>query len=975
MDGDQDYDKMDVDDVSETGSDDIESTLSRPQTVSEVRRSLRPLQATADRVGKQVEHFAEHLDRYMSQKPKTIQKDCRHVLPLVNEYRRIASDTLKYLKGIHSAEQDKRASGTWKLRLRSSNRSLGSNRSFSSQSSQADAEENGGIRTSVKDLKDWEQEEQTWELLAHLLQVQYAVPQSEIENLGIPEKYHRPPRRTVDPRFSSEKDAWDQFLAEDDLAWERHTVVEWLKRCADASNQDIDEVVRDLELGADRGTSLWAHGWLYTKESVKGQKRLRSWPQALDPDDPGIESSLRSADKTKSLVTQLDPDAITRQGRDLESQDLYFERAMWLACWEMVRRGKEWSYIREWCQEKAEGWRATLMRGDPRALSADKTPPMSGWQSRALWRKVCCSAAKDGGVDQYENAVYGVLGGSLHSVLKVCGNWNDYLFAHYNTYLLRQFDDYESNGLSVSTSPSIMPITQSAFSRDEDGSQIVERMKSLESTKKQAATLTKMLQGSLIAKSFREFAIHQGVRLAQSANSEEESKVIPEPSERHLRQLEEKVTARITVEDYDMLRTVTHMLFVFQDLGMNFDYEDDLSAAENIVVAYIEYLSKAGKQQLLPLYASRLSPSRATNCLARQLPLIQDHSERRTVMSLMEKSGLDAPGILMTQLKLIILDAPPRPKSSVLCSPLSIVESPASNTGKMRAVKKSFIGDSISDDENDLINGFEWYLLIQDQWQQIMSMGAILYKHFLRRCSAATPDVRKLLTIDRSRHILGHIVDLSKMAEESEESNDDEEYESIEGGDRKIEKRLLTQARTFRDFENLFIALDAMERWKDAVEKMDGHTRSDGGDESLNSFRDTFKFVYGEVEAAIAPLLRSWLEHPYDDDEATQFRAIRRVCLPEVVLAFINVLRDSARFFTRDLLLNSMDLATLVAEEGSDVGECFMEAGKMAELVRAFAFTSQAIMRADEVGRGSKRSRRKLDGKSLEIWSIRARAE
>lgn len=141
-------------------------------------------------------------------------------------------------------------------------------------------------------------------------------------------------------------------------------------------------------------------------------------------------------------------------------------------------------------------------------------------------------------------------------------------------------------------------------------------------------------------------------------------------------------------------------------------------------------------------------------------------------------------------------------------------------------------------------------------------------------------------------------------------------------------------------------------------------------------------------------MLRSWLEHPYDgkyitnlrtmlqqatnisaDDEATQFRAIRRVCLPEVVLAFINVLRDSARFVTRDLLLQSMDLATLVAEEGSDVGECFMEAGKMAELVRAFAFTSQAIMRADEVGRGPKRSRRKLDGKSLEIWSIRARAD
>ena len=389
--------------------------------------------------------------------------------------------------------------------------------------------------------------------------------------------------------------------------------------------------------------------------------------------------------------------------------------------------------MREWFQDKAEGWRAIVIRGDPRALSADKAPLASGWHSRALWRKVCASAAKDGGIDKHENAVCGLLGGSLQSVLKVCGNWNDYLFAHYNTYLLRQFDDYVSNDLSVSMSPSTAPATRSGVSGDERGYQLVERMKSFDSTKKQACTLPKMLQGSLIAKSFREFVIRQGVRLAQSANAKDKSKIIPQPEERHLRHLEENVTAPINMEDYDMLRIITHMLFIFQDLGMDFDNEDELFAAENIVTAYVEFLSKAGKQQLLPLYTARLSPDRATDCLARQLPLIQDHSERRTVMSLMEQSGLDAPNILMTQLKLIIFDAPPRLEGSAPFSPLDILESPAGNTGRMRPVRMSFIGNSISDDEYDLINGFEWYLLIQDRWQQTMTMGTILYKHFLRR--------------------------------------------------------------------------------------------------------------------------------------------------------------------------------------------------------------------------------------------------
>ena len=77
------------------------------------------------------------------------------------------------------------------------------------------------------------------------------------------------------------------------------------------------------------------------------------------------------------------------------------------------------------------------------------------------------------------------------------------------------------------------------------------------------------------------------------------------------------------------------------------------------------------------------------------------------------------------------------------------------------------------------------------------------------------------ISLNQTRHILGHIVDLSKLAEESEESNDDEGYESVEGADRILGKRLLTQARTFRDLENLFIALDALERWRDALEKMD----------------------------------------------------------------------------------------------------------------------------------------------------------
>lgn len=704
-----------------------------PPTNSDVLNSLHPLRATAERVGKQVEQFAEHLDRYNEQRLARKHKDCRGVLPLVNEYRKIASDTVTYLRGIHSPGSRRSSKDLWERRLRSS-----SGRP-SSASSRADQEEDQAVKTTGKDLKTWEQEGETWDLLASMLQVEFPVPASEAERLAIQQQHKRPKGDTELHRFSSEKDAWNHFLAENDLAWERHTVVAWLKRCADNTG-DIETIIKDLDDAADRA-DLDAHSWKYSQDVIKNQKLFRSWSQPLDPDGPPIDLFLTDSNKTKSMVTQLDPDAVTRQDRHLETPDLDNERAFWLACWEMLRRGKDWKYIHEWCVERGESWRAAALRGDPCTSPAANTATANGWQSRALWRKTCATAARHGGVNQYENAIYGALGGHLPSVMKVCCTWNDFLFAHYNSYLLAQFDDYVHEKFSDRIPRTLTKRSEpSDFKASEDhrgqsGKEVVERMKGLESTKKQAATLTKMLQGSLITKTFSDFVVQQGARLGQSANAQQKSKIIAEPSGQALRALESGVTAPMDLQDYDVLRMVTHIFFVFQDLGLKVLEADCALAAENVVAAYLDFLGKAGKQQLLPLYASRLSPARATDCLARQLPIIQDHTERQTVMSLMDQSGIDLPDVLMKQLTLIIEDAPQRPRGSAPFPQLEVLERPTNNIGLVRPIKKAFIGNSISDDEQDLVDGFQWYLLLEGNWELTMNMGTIVYKHFLRKNS------------------------------------------------------------------------------------------------------------------------------------------------------------------------------------------------------------------------------------------------
>jgi nuclear pore complex protein Nup107 len=599
------------------------------------------------------------------------------------------------------------------------------------------------FQTSVEDLKRWEDEEQTWDLLGRMLQVEYPIPFSESENSELGQGFPRPQKDPTVHLYSSEKELWTRFLAEDDLAWERHTVVEWLRKCADGSGEEgeIDAAIKDLEVDADRGAGLWAHSWLYTKEAIKRQKRLRSWPQPLDPNAPGLDTSILVADQSKGLVTQLDPDAITRQARALEEKDQYFERAMWLACWEMIRRGKSWDFVREWCRDRVEGWRAVIMLGDPRLAgqaddgSGGNTSLTAHWQSRALWRKTCAIAAKNGGVDKYENAVYGALSGYLPSTKTVCKSWNDYLFAHYNSYLLRQFDRYVRSNFSERLPTAFVEkygcykASVGAGHRAQSGNQIVQRMKTLARTGKEARQPLKMLQGSLIAKTFDDFICTQGIQLSRSANQTEKSKILPKvvsnlPAG--------GIVANITVDDHDLLRIITHILFIFQDLGLRGRDDGQRTAMENFVVAYIDYLSKAGKQQLLPLYASRLSTKRSMSCLGRQLPTIRNHAERQTMMQLMKQYGIDVLGVLGMQLSLIIADNPAEGASNTAFPKLNLLEPTQDDKGLVHQIRAGFLGVSLTVDEQDLINGFEWYLLLDGHWRQTMAIGAILYKHFLR---------------------------------------------------------------------------------------------------------------------------------------------------------------------------------------------------------------------------------------------------
>jgi nuclear pore complex protein Nup107 len=692
-------------------------------TIGDVHRALHPLQATADRVGKQAEQFAESLDRLSSRGQGIEHAETNDILPLVYEYEKVAADTVKRLKKFHESERQQ-------LLKRSFQRQLQKDDGKSTPSDYYQEEDPVDPSTTmVGDLDHWENERQTWQLFGLLLQAHSV---TVTPPTGLPETFVRPTHTSKPHPYSTEHDVWDYYLEHSPDMWEKHVVVEWLKSNADNTGQDIDTIVEQLQSGTERGSELWQQSWLYSKEAIKAQKRLRSWPKPLDPASPGIGKSLVNSAGTEGLVTQLDPDAFSRQGRQLAKEDVFLEKATWIACWEMLRRGYTWDSIREWGEDHAELWQSLSMRGDPRPAHDSGQSNKASWRSRALWRKMCMKLARYGGVNEYERAVYGVLSGELASVRKVARTWDDLLFAYYNSQLLQNFDLYVQK-----TFPERIPSFRSFHHDDDnaigaigmDGGQALDVLLHSETTKEEARSPLKLLQGSIIANRTVRYLVAQACALSQVLSSgDAEARKLA----RRLQQNGSEPTAAIQLSSYDVLRILTHLAFALQDLGQ---LGASAESIEQIVVAYIDFLGKAGKQQLLPLYASRLSSSGAIECMARQLPFITDNGERKTMLNLMHQYGMDVPGILLMQIVLVTQDQPMSTNVQAGYQPLQILEKLASGRPGVSPIKQNFLSDEIQDDEWDLINGMEWYLLLYQHWNETMYAGSLVYKYMLRKLS------------------------------------------------------------------------------------------------------------------------------------------------------------------------------------------------------------------------------------------------
>lgn len=667
---------------------------------NDLQQVLHPLRHAADRVGRQIATFAETLDKF-KQTEKPSKKDTgafKETCLLIQKYEAIATKSQESL-----ARQG--------------------NLRRSRAQPQSDAQ---GATKVDEEITRLGLEAETWSLLHNLI------------NINDPDTHAKSTenRRTTFQslhRYSSDREIWERFLSADQFSLECINVMKWLE--VNCSTDDLESLIAELEAQADRGQGLWAHGWLYTKEAIKGQKRLRSWPQPLEPDDPGITLSLLSSEKSEPLVTQLDPDAVTRQNQGLQRQDKFYAQATWLSCWKMLRKGESWTAVREWSQQHLENWRAVSLCGASvdSATAEGQTPAddgftrMMSYHAQESWRSACSVLANNPDTDDFERAVYALLCGETEPAYKVCRSWEDYLYVFFNNLLLSRYHEFcKQFRRKLSHGPDKIPslvIEPPAYGSIR---KFLDAMKDNERVGVEARNPFRTIQAAILSRSYDWFFYHQANAVSAHALSTQKPSLVPDIVSTNI-----DGSLIIAARDDDALRIIAHIFLLVQDLGYLRSDSNFMETASVNILGYIELLQKKGGLEYVPLYASMLPKSMAHEVLGKVLIDVVDPQERIKLVGLMQSYGIDVSAVLESQWQWVLSQRIAKEKkTSSLHFSRSVV---SANGGDMEIglINKDFMGRTVSIEDERAIRSLDWHRYIDEQWEKICDLGKELYICFL----------------------------------------------------------------------------------------------------------------------------------------------------------------------------------------------------------------------------------------------------
>lgn len=383
----------------------------------------------------------------------------------------------------------------------------------------------------------------------------------------------------------------------------RQVVVDWLETEAGHKLADLGGKVQFYR---DGSTAAWENTLHVLKKTAGG----RSF---------GVRGA------SSSLVTELDPDAPHRQGKDLHHLDKEDEICLLKNVFAGIRAGKL-DEAQALCVRCGQAWRAASLEGwrlyhDPNFSAASSTvsgePALAieGNLHRDIWKSMCWSIAEQESVHVYERAVYASLSGNLAKMLPVCESWEDCLWAYFRASIDLQMEQHVrlSAANAATTDRAFVPLPDDYWNRNVTLEKIFEEVEcQSERTRKEGQTCYHLMQKFIILNDVKGLlAVMRGLLRSPAG----------------------------TAQPAHLLRFMAHLVLFLKKIGrlMVLGVED----GDAVIAAYVRQLVADKRQDLVATYTALLPPEQQVEAYASFLEGIRDRSARVRCLDLASDAGLD----------------------------------------------------------------------------------------------------------------------------------------------------------------------------------------------------------------------------------------------------------------------------------------------------------------------------------------------
>jgi len=224
----------------------------------------------------------------------------------------------------------------------------------------------------------------------------------------------------------------------------------------------------------------------------------------------------------------------------------------------------------------------------------------------------------------------------------------------------------------------------------------------------------RLIQGSLISLRFPELV----QELARQLQHFEE---IPNYDPQ-----QDELSSGLDATDPQMLRVVVHILIILQVVGASSEEGTKYhKAAESVISGYVTTLGECDRFELVPLYASRLSPENATAVVGKVLVhFTGDDAKREELIRQMYQYGVDAEACLKKTMDITL-------EQTESCYATSILE---------RGMVFNGFGGEPQPEDRQLIGGLEWLMLAGAPLRrELIHSVCEVYKRFLRQLTPPPP--------------------------------------------------------------------------------------------------------------------------------------------------------------------------------------------------------------------------------------------